>query len=153
MSDKPTSCGVLLLNPRRELLLCHATGATHWDIPKGLPDPGESPSQTAQRETLEETGLCLLPERLLDLGVFAYLRTKNLHLFATGMAAIDPSTCVCTSMFRDFRGRMVPEADVFEWTAFDRVSERCAKGMTAVLTHKLSLEEVWARVQAMPAPG
>ena len=40
-----------------------------------------------------------------------------------------------------------PEADVFEWTPFERVPLRCGRGMTAVLTQKLSLEEVAARLR------
>ena len=29
------SCGVLIVNAERELLLCHVTGQHHWDLPKG----------------------------------------------------------------------------------------------------------------------
>jgi putative (di)nucleoside polyphosphate hydrolase len=150
MTPKPTSCGVLLLNPQDELLLCHATGAAHWDIPKGLGEPGETPRETALRETFEETGLRLTPDSLRDLGVFSYLRTKDLHLFAARIESIDPKSCVCTSMFSDSRGRLRPEADVFEWTAFERVPERCARGMTAVLTQKLSLADVARDTPALP---
>jgi 8-oxo-dGTP pyrophosphatase MutT (NUDIX family) len=150
MTVKSTSCGVLLFNPQDELLLCHATGAAHWDIPKGLGEPGETPREAALRETLEETGLRLAPERLRDLGVFSYQRTKDLHLFATRIECIDPRSCVCTSMFCDPRGRMRPEADAFEWTPFERVPERCARNMTAVLTQKLSLQEVARHTPAIP---
>ena len=151
MNAKSTSCGVLLLNPQHdELLLCHATGAAHWDIPKGLGEPGETPRETALRETFEETGLRLAPERLIDLGGYGYLRGKDLHLFATAIERIDPASCICTSMFCDSRGRMRPEADGFEWTPFERVPERCGRNMTVVLTHKLSLPEVAARVRAQP---
>jgi 8-oxo-dGTP diphosphatase len=31
-------------------------GGYHWTFPKGRPDPGEHPLDTALRETLEETG-------------------------------------------------------------------------------------------------
>jgi 8-oxo-dGTP pyrophosphatase MutT (NUDIX family) len=147
MAATTTSCGVLLLSPQRELLLCHATGAAHWDIPKGVGEPGETPSETAVRETFEETGVRLEPNRLLDLGRLVYRPGKDLHLFATWSDGIDPSTCVCTSQFRDRRGRLVPEADAFEWTPFERVPQRCAKNMTKVLTQKVSLEELWQRVR------
>ena len=30
------SCGVLLFNEHDEILLAHATGNRHWDVPKGL---------------------------------------------------------------------------------------------------------------------
>jgi ADP-ribose pyrophosphatase YjhB (NUDIX family) len=142
-----TSCGVLLLNPQRELLLCHATGSAYWDIPKGLGEPGEMPRDTAVRETFEETCLRVEPERLLDLGRFAYRPAKDLHLFATWMERIDLSACVCTSQFQSRFGKMVPEVDAYEWTPFVRVPQRCAKNMTKVLTQTLSLEEVWQRVR------
>jgi len=148
MAPTTTSCGVLLLNPQRELLLCHATGAAHWDIPKGLGEPGETPRETAVRETFEETCLRLEPDDLLDLGCLAYRPGKDLHLFATLSERIDLSACVCTTQFRDRRGRLVPEADAFEWTPFEHVPQRCAKNMTKVLTEKVSLENVLRRFSA-----
>lgn len=141
-----TSCGVLLLNPQRELLLCHATGAAHWDIPKGVGEPGETPRQTAVRETVEETGLRLEPDRLIDLGRMAYRPGKDLHLFVVWSERVDPNTLVCSSRFQDRRGRLVPEADAFEWTPFENVPERCAKNMAKVLMEKVSLDELWRKV-------
>ena len=43
------SCGVLIFDERRRLLMAHATGGAHWDIPKGLADPGEAPIEAALR--------------------------------------------------------------------------------------------------------
>ena len=141
-----TSCGVLLFSPRAELLLCHATGAKHWDIPKGVGEPGEAPLDTAVRETLEETGLQLRPEQLLDLGTMPYRPGKSLHLFAALSERVDPGQLHCKSLFRDRRGRMVTEVDRFEWTALDRVPQRCAMNMTEVLTERLSLQALHERL-------
>ena len=41
-------------NPVEYLLVLHVGGG-HWDIPKGHPDAGEGPRETALREVLEET--------------------------------------------------------------------------------------------------
>jgi hypothetical protein len=30
-----TSCGTIIVNPEGKILLCHATGTSFWDIPKG----------------------------------------------------------------------------------------------------------------------
>jgi len=147
MVARSTSCGVLLLDPQGELLLCHATGAAHWDIPKGVGEAGETPRETAMRELLEETCLRVDPDRLQDLGRFAYRPDKDLHLFAAWSERIDLGACVCTSRFLDRRGRLVPEVDAFEWTAFERVPQRCAKSMTAVLTVQLSLDALWLRLR------
>ena len=50
-SRQRLSCGVLIVNAERELLLCHVTGQHHWDLPKGGMTPGETPLDTALRET------------------------------------------------------------------------------------------------------
>ena len=55
------SCGVVLLNSGKVLLLRHPSnsshGGGHWDFPKGHIDEGESEIQTALRELEEETGI------------------------------------------------------------------------------------------------
>ncbi len=146
MAGKQTSCGVLVVNRQRELLLGHATGAAHWDIPKGLPEPGESERDVALRETREETGLVLDASRLVDLGRFGYRPDKDLHLFATLLDRVDTDRLVCTSCFRDARGRLRPEVDAFEWTPFERVGERCARRMAGVLSNAVSLPELLRRL-------
>ena len=52
---KVISCGVLMLNVQRERFVCHTTGTSRWDVPKGVQVPGESALQAAVRETWEET--------------------------------------------------------------------------------------------------
>jgi putative (di)nucleoside polyphosphate hydrolase len=139
---KSLSCGILVLNPHSELLLCHATGTAVWDIPKGGADAGETPLQTALRETAEETGLRFDAADLLDLGHFSYRPVKDLHLYATLTPRIDTRDCHCSSHFTDLWGRSRPEMDAYEWTAFARVHRRCARRMAALLTTELSLPRV-----------
>lgn len=136
---KTTSCGILIFNAEAELLLCHATGTSNWDIPKGGADPGESTLNTALRETVEETGLRFDARDLLEIGRHDYRPDKDLFLYAVLIERIDPSLCTCTSHYRSRRGRMLPEMDAFEWTPFARVPKRCAKNMTQLLTVRLSL--------------
>lgn len=133
MAGVVLSCGTLVLDHDGELLLGHASGSPRWDIPKGLSEPGESPQETARRETVEETGLALAPEGLLDLGRQPYLRHKDLHLFAVLIERIDPQRCRCTTLFRDARGRMRAEFDAHAWVPFDVLGTRCGKSLMAVL--------------------
>ena len=74
---KKVSAGVLLYRSREgrlEVLLAHPGGPFfakkdrgHWTIPKGEPEEGESPQDTARRELKEELGK--EPEgELIDLG-------------------------------------------------------------------------------------
>ena len=53
------SCGVVLLNSNKVLLLQHpdTTTSGHWDFPKGHVEKGEDELQTALRELKEETDI------------------------------------------------------------------------------------------------
>ena len=59
------SCGVVLFNEQKVLLLQYPTGQKegewdlqgHWDFPKGHVDKGETEIETATRELEEETGI------------------------------------------------------------------------------------------------
>ena len=149
---KTLSCGILLINPAGELLLCHVTGAWHWDIPKGTAEPGESPIAAALRETREECGHDFGHRPLLDLGRRPYLPRKDLHLFALLTERFDAAGCHCDSHYTDAWGRDRPEMDGFEWTPFDRVHRRCARHMAELLTQSLSLPALLARLQAGSLP-
>ena len=81
MNAVKTSCGVIVGDGER-ILLGHATRSPRWDIPKGEAEPGEDFAAAAARELHEETGLTVAPGELTALGVHAYLRGKDLALFA-----------------------------------------------------------------------
>jgi len=146
VSRPVVSCGILIVDHDDELLLCHATGTSRWDIPKGRREPGESEQDAAIRETFEETGLRFEPQALLELGRFRYRPGKDLHLFATRIERIDLSRCSCSTRFRDARGRLVPEMDGYAWVPFADVAQHCAKNMTTLLTKTLSLHAVSERL-------
>ena len=132
----PVSCGTLVVNQRGELLLGHATNTSHWDIPKGLQDEGESALQTAQRELREETGLEFDPGLFEDLGLYDYRRDKRLHLFRVQApdTLCDLHNLSCSSHFPHHRtGQPVPEMDRFCWASRDKISQLCAPRMAAQL--------------------
>ena len=140
LARKRLSCGVLILNRERELLLCHVTGQHHWDLPKGGIHAGETPLEAALRETTEESGLRLDAAALLDLGRFDYRPRKDLHLFATLMPRFDTATLHCDSQFSDLAsGRRLPEMDGFAWFDFADVARHCGGRMATVLSHKIDL--------------
>jgi 8-oxo-dGTP pyrophosphatase MutT (NUDIX family) len=148
-NPKRLSCGVIILNPDREVLLCHVTGQSHWDLPKGGIDTGESPLQAALRETLEETSLRLRADALVDLGRFAYTAKKDLHLFATHLPRIEASGLHCDSHYRDrMSGRQLPEMDGYGWFAFARIAALCTPKMATVLRDRIDLGRVWCDLVA-----
>ena len=143
------SCGIVILNAQRELLLCHVTGQNHWDLPKGGIDSDESPLDAALRETREESGLHLAADALLDLGRFRYTAKKNLHLFATLMPRIELNDLHCESHYTDrHSGRRLPEMDGYGWFDLARVDALCTPKMAAVLKGQLGLERVLALLTA-----
>lgn len=146
--ERKLSCGFVIVDDAAELLLCHVTGHDHWDLPKGGPEPGESPLATALRETREETSLQLDPATALDLGRLDYRPRKDLHLFAARLPRIDPDHLVCESRFTDSRGARQPEMDGFGWFPFAQLTELVTPRMAAVLTQRLHLPELLRRLQA-----
>jgi 8-oxo-dGTP pyrophosphatase MutT (NUDIX family) len=133
MKAVKTSCGVILSDGER-ILLGHATRSPRWDIPKGEVEPGEDFAAAAARELREETGLVVAPTGLTALGVHAYLRGKDLALFAwTPPVMPDPKSLVCHSTFSLPNGTALPEFDRFGLFAWDDALNRVGKNMARVL--------------------
>ena len=123
MQEKVISCGIIIRNEIAEVLLCHVTGQSNFDFPKGVLDRNESRIDCACRELFEETGLIIDKNKLVNLGEFDYLTTKTLHLFLIDVkkASIDMSKMNCTSFFIDNHGNEKPEVDYYEWVKCDSV--------------------------------
>jgi|GEM_PF-1565098 len=93
-SSPPISAGCLVTRVRdgvTEVLLVHPRGATFrkplFGIPKGEVEPGETPEETALRETREETGLIVQIRE--DLGTVRQQSGKVVHAF---WATVDPAS-------------------------------------------------------------
>jgi len=116
--------------------------------------PKASPIRTL-RETREETGLSIPPERLLDLGRFSYRRDKDLYLFAVRLSRTqaDIAHCTCSSLFAHPRdGRMIPEMDAYRWTAPEAVPRFASGSLTRLFTNLLSLSELHQTLPAAAMP-
>ncbi|WP_250538347.1 MULTISPECIES: NUDIX hydrolase [unclassified Caballeronia] len=145
MTARTVSCGVVMLNGQGDVLLCHATETTHWDVPKGAADPGESPREAALRELVEETGIVLPAARLKDLGRFVYRRDKDLHLFAVRVSEdeVQLENCVCESYFPRYSdGTMIPEMDAYRWVSPADVDKFASRSLARLFETTLSLAQL-----------
>lgn len=135
-----TSCGILIINEQKEILLGTVTGANgRLDIPKGLLEEGEQAKDCALRECFEETGYTLQPERLKELGLYTYLAGKNLHLFEyrCKKSEIDLAEFKCISFFtQTFKsGKSVEKPEILgvQWVPFDKLEGKVSKNLLIVL--------------------
>jgi 8-oxo-dGTP pyrophosphatase MutT (NUDIX family) len=130
---KTMSCGVIVTDGQR-LVLGHASRSPRWDIPKAGVEPGETPAEAAGRELREETGLVAPEEALAPLGVFPYLRTKDLVLFAWFVAELpDPGKLVCSEFFTLANGTRLPEFDRFGLFTLEDALTRVGKNLARLL--------------------
>jgi putative (di)nucleoside polyphosphate hydrolase len=130
---KELSCGVIILNEKNEILLCHVTGQKHWDIPKGLNENEELPISTVIRETKEETNIDLIKGKLIDMGGFPYNKKKNLYLFKYFDNNIDLNSLKCVSTFEHFYTKeLMPEVDEFSFFDFQTAKTKVCGSMKNV---------------------
>lgn len=130
------SAGIIIVDGKN-ILLGHSTGNSHWDIPKGEVEE-EGFLETALRETLEEFGLDLSNENLMELGSFAYLKKKSLYLFKVRLNELPLEKCVCNSFFLSKKGKEVPEIDDFGIFSYEEGISKLNQSMQKVfIEHNL----------------
>ena len=133
MSKKTLSAGVVITDGDR-VLLCHVTGAKHWDLPKGKVDPGETEIQAAVRELQEETSIEVDETKLEYLGIYEYKKTKDLSLWLYRVNEMpDTGKLICTSTFDSGKGVMRTEMDGFSNVSWSKISKYVVPDMLAVL--------------------
>ena len=133
MRTRQTSCGVIVTD-RERILLGHATRSPRWDIPKGVAELDEGFPEAAAREVLEETGLTVGLDELTELGVYPYLRGKDLALFAWVLPQLpDPQSLSCSTQFALANGTLLPEFDRFGAFSWDEALLRVGKNLARVL--------------------
>lgn len=128
---KPVTCGVVFIQGNK-ILLGHSTGNKHWDIQKGLHEPGEEYIETAVRETFEEIGTTVDPRQLKFIGLFPYNKQKDICIFLCN-EVVDLASFSCTSYFTDQNGKSYPEIDNLIYVDFDIGLTMTGKAMSKLL--------------------
>lgn len=95
---------VVVRNARGEVLCVRKHSSPRFQLPGGKPEGGESMVATALRETLEETGLAVMPDELGFLGRFQ------------AAASNEPGHTVASTVFTapEPEGEPVPAAEIAE---------------------------------------
>ncbi|MGP4108849.1 NUDIX domain-containing protein [Virgibacillus sp. L01] len=73
------SASIIIDSERKVLLVKHTYGKKNWELPGGKAEIQESVQETAKREVLEETGLCV---EVGDLTGVYYDPMYDMHHFA-----------------------------------------------------------------------
>jgi ADP-ribose pyrophosphatase YjhB (NUDIX family) len=119
-----TTCGIYLINKNNQILLVHPINAPKhmWSIPKGMMEDGETYTETALRETFEETNIKLdinspKIQKFMEFEMIKYRKTKKQLKSYTLIVDDDFSdiNLECNSLFINRDGKYVPENDLVQW--------------------------------------
>lgn len=132
---KTISCAIISFNSENKILMCHSTGNSFWDLPKGLKEENEEPEVAARREFLEETSLDIYNLKLQDLGLFDYNKQKSIHVFLLKEKIdFDLSKAKCTTYFLNkYTNKQQPEVDSFSYFSKDEALANSCKSMSNLL--------------------
>ena len=86
-----TGSSAVVINDRSEVLLQLRSDYPIWTIPSGQLDPGEDIATCVIRELYEETGIDVIPERI----VAVLSGSVHLHTYANGDHVAVVNICFC----------------------------------------------------------
>lgn len=146
MYKKETSYGIIpikkLKNEWKVLLVKHGKG--HWAFPKGHPEAGEAPQETAQRELKEETGL--------DIVSFLEIpELKEHYMFRHGELLIDKTAIYFAAFTKGSVKIQQAEISDFRWLTLEEAE--------ALITFKESkrlcaeMKSYWTLLTRSRIPG
>jgi len=112
VNGKYITAAVVIINSDGDILGCRTTGRGKYDFPKGMVEDYESDVEGAVRELVEETGIIISTDNLIDCGLYPHGNSeKFIHIFLYQTDVFpDLDDLECTSYFeRD--GKSYPEVD------------------------------------------
>lgn len=115
---KPPIAAAVVVRDGRVLMVRRrvAEGALSWQFPAGAVEPGETPTDAAERETLEETGLTVRGDRLLGSRVHP----------ATGRAM---TYTLCAAVAGEAKVADDEELDAVAWVGLAELADLVPAGL------------------------
>lgn len=138
--SKTLSCGVLVVDRDKRMLMFDVDRSKFWDIPKGGHEPGETPVMTAIRELEEETSLKATEDQLIELGVYPYNNFKDLYLFIWFVESVPLDKLMGESRILKRPGAIIPEDQTFAMVPIEKAPERMCKSLYWLFTSQLDQE-------------
>ena len=131
----------IILNDKNEVLLQHRSDNQMWGVPGGAVEPGEEPAEAVIREVKEETGLTVVPERIVGV----YGGKSHLIDYPNGdQAAITSITFLC----RIVKGEPHindNESLALDWFAGDSIPDNIMPHHLERIQHALTRDSVFFR--------
>lgn len=95
MTDEPTIVAAVVTGPEGILLGRRRDGNPEWTFPSGCQEGAETYAETAVRETLEETGLAVIPHEQIGERIHPKTRRHMVYIAAgptdgTAVRVCDP---------------------------------------------------------------
>lgn len=130
-SVKPSASAFVLHNGR--VLLTQRSDNGNWSMPGGAHDPGESLTQTAIRETVEETGIVVRPVGVAGI----YTDPRHVIHYTSNDEVRQEFTVVYRAEYVSGEPSTSSETTRVEWIPIDRLN-----GLTMDRSQRMRIE--WA---------
>lgn len=114
-SVKPSAAAFILHDGR--ILLTQRSDNGNWSMPGGAHDPGESLSQTAVRETIEETGITVRPTGVAGI----YTDPRHVIHYTSNDEVRQEFTVVYRADYVSGEPATSMETTIVEWVPVDKI--------------------------------
>jgi 8-oxo-dGTP diphosphatase len=138
----------IIVNDAGEVLLQLRSDTHTWGPPGGALEPGEEPADAVIREVFEETGLVVMPERLVGI----YGGPDMVFTYPNGdKTAITSITFACRVVGGALQADGEESLDL-RWFAFDELPDDIAPWIRQRIVHALTLDTPYFYLPGDPRP-
>lgn len=126
-----------VFDEENRLLLVKEKSDQCWSLPGGWADPGHSPFEIAEKETLEEAGISVKAERLL------MVKDKGKHSYPPSLLYVYKMFILCRAQTTAVKGGLeTADARFFEKSELEKLELSLERNLSA------DLHEVFARKES-----